>query len=100
MVLGCQKVLPYNPPQLRLEYSKTFALPVVLSADSSHQSSPMALLDEWVQCRVYASRLSLNEVSALVPLMGNYLVHLEFWQLSKSHSPETYLAGILRFSLR
>lgn len=71
----------------RRERGQTFALPVVLSADASHQSLPLALRDDELEWRAYLSRLGSNKVSAPPPLIGNYLVHQEFWQLSKSHSP-------------
>lgn len=67
-----------SPAWWRRVQCKTFALPVVLSADTSHQSLLLALLDDELEWGAYLSRLGFNEVSAPPPLMGNYLVHQEF----------------------
>lgn len=99
MILGLSRT-PISPPRWRREQGETFALPVVLSTDSSHQSLPLALRDDEQKWRAYLSRLGFNEVSAPPPLIGNYLVHQEFWQLSKSHSPGTCLVCNLEFFLR
>lgn len=56
--------------------------------------------DDEPEWRAYLSWLGFNEVSAPPPLIGNYLVHQEFWQLSKSHSPGPYLVANLKFFLR
>lgn len=84
-------------PRTRLDVCSSCC---ILSSDSSHQSLPLALRDDELEWRAYLSRLGFNEVSAPPPLIGNYLVHQEFWQLSKSQHQGTYLVGNLEFFLR
>lgn len=91
---------PVHPPGWRREQGETFALPVVLLADSSHQSPPVAPRDDKQEWRTYLSRPGFNGVSAFLPLIGNYLVHQEFWHLSKSHSLRTYRVSNLELFWR
>ncbi len=75
---------PVSPPWWRRGQDETFALPVVLSTDSSRQPLPLALRDDEQEWRAYLSRLGFNEVSAPPPpLIGNYLVHQEFGSCPK-----------------
>lgn len=90
--------LSISPARWRWEQGETFALPVVLSADSSHQSLPWALRDDELEWTTYLSWLGFNEVSVPPSLIGNYLVHQEFWQLSKSHSAGTRSVANLKFA--
>lgn len=73
---------PISAPWWRWEQGETLALPVVLYADSSHQSLPLALQDDKQEWRAYLSQLGFNEVSVPSSLIGNHLVHQAFWQLS------------------
>lgn len=81
------------PPRWRREQEETFALPVTLSADTSHQSGRLAPQDDEHECRAYLSRLGVNKVLAPPSVIGSY--ELRFWQMSKSHSPWTNAEGDL-----
>lgn len=93
MILGLSRT-PISSPRWRRDQEETFALPVGLSADSSHQSLPLALRDDKLEWRADPSRLGFKE--APTPLIGSYLLHQEFWQGSNSHSPGTNLESNLR----
>lgn len=93
MILGLSRT-PILPPRWRREQEETFALPVGLSADSSHQSLSLALRDDELEWRADQSRLGFKE--APPQLIGSYLLHQEFWQGSNSHSPGTNLESNLR----
>lgn len=93
MILGLSRT-PISSPRWRREHEETFALPVGLSADSSHQSLPLALRDDELEWRADPSRLGFKE--APTPLIGSYLLHQEFWQGFNSHSPGTNLESNLR----
>lgn len=88
-----QSIYDFGLSRWRREQEETFALPVGLSADSSHQSLPLALQDDELEWSAYLSRLGFNEVSAPPPLIGSYLLHQVSWQVSKPNDPGSNLKG-------